>query len=122
MDKSKAAFRSYAITNEPELSDLEVPESIKEAQEEAEQITAEYASLKNHPGWKRIKSDFDKTIASYRSGRSVAAAISKGKSNEQIGDLVRTSNAIADELERIVLNVETASEIVEKKDGRKRRV
>ena len=115
MDKGKQAFRSgYQITEQP---DLEPEEDVKEIESQEERDNANYASLKGHPGWELIKKDFEQTISAYRSGQAVKGAIAQSKTNTEIGELVRTSNAIADELEKIVLTVEGAAIAVE--DGRK---
>jgi hypothetical protein len=74
---------------------------------------ATYASLSGHPGWELIKTNFNDTISRYRSGQTIKGAIQKGLSNEKVGELTRTSNAVADELEAIVLTVETAAAALE---------
>jgi len=79
-----------------------------------EEIINTYASLASHAGWELIKKDFEATINSYRSGKPLQAAI-PNKSLEEIGRLTITTNAIADELEKIILTVETAVAQVEEK-------
>jgi len=116
VDRGKQAFRSgYQITEQPDLE--ETSEDIKEIESQEDRDNANYASLKGHPGWELIKKDFEQTISSYRSGQAIKGAIAQSKTNTEIGELVRTSNAIADELEKIVLTVEGAAIAIE--DGKR---
>ena len=121
MDKSKQAFRSGStLALPPEDLDEKPPEQT-EIDSEQEANNARYASLKGHPGWELIKKDFETTISAYRSGQSIAAAISKGATNEEVGALTRTSNAIADELEKIILTVEAAAAVLEEDNNGRRK-
>ncbi len=108
----KRAFRSTSQTIiDPETIKLrrELTEEDQKEESEEERKVAKYASLKGHPGWEQIKKDFEATIDAYRSGRSLAAAIAKGVTNDELGALTRTANAIADELEQKILTVEGAA-------------
>lgn len=112
-NKGKQAFRSGSTLALPPEELDETPPEQTEIDKEQEETNARYASLKGHPGWELIKNDFQDTISAYRSGRSVAAAIAKGATNEEVGALTRTSNAIADELEKTILTVEAAAAALE---------
>lgn len=118
MDRGKAAFRS---TNQTPFDDrlfMSFDEP-SETEETAEDRIATYASLADHPGWQLIKEDFMQTITTYRSGQAVKAAIERGDSDDKVGKLTRTANAVADELEKIILTVETAvAQMEEKRNGR----
>lgn len=124
MDRGRQALRSSMVVHvDDELAEAppttaEQPE--QEITEQEDRKNEVYASLAENPGWKLIKAEFEDTIAAYRSGRTIMEAISKGISNEKVGELTRTSNAVADELQKIILTVETAVEQVEeKKNGRR---
>ena len=113
MANSKQAFRSGSqLSIPPEDLDQTTPE-VDEIKSEQDRENATFASLNGHPGWELIKQNFTATIARYRSGATIQEAISKGLTNEQVGELTRTSNAVADELEAIVLTVETAAAALE---------
>lgn len=120
MDKSKQAFRSGStLALPPEDLDEKPPEQV-DIDDEQTRENAVYASLKGHPGWELIKKNFMETIAKYRSGAVLKDAIALGKTNEEVGELTRTSNAVADELDQIVLTVEAAAAALEEDtDGRK---
>jgi len=115
MDKGKAAIRgSMRVSFDDNLfTPPEVVENQDIEQEENEIINL-YASLAEHPGWVQIRQDFEATIKAYRSGKTLQQAIPT-KSLEEIGRLTITTNAIADELEKIILTVETAVAQVEEK-------
>lgn len=121
MDRGSQAIRSsMSVHVDDELYNEPIPEPEQEAIETEDKINEVYASLASNSGWKLIKAEFESTIAAYRSGRTIMEAIAKGKTNEQVGQLTRTSNAVADELEMIILKVETAVEQVEIKKSRGR--
>ena len=123
MDRGKQAIRGNmrvsfddSLFEEPEL------EEEQQLREDEDALIATYASLQDHPGWELIKKDFVHTIEAYRSGRAIKTAI-ETKSLEELGRLTITSNAVADELEKIILTVETAVAQVEEKikDGRRKK-
>jgi hypothetical protein len=121
MNKGQSALRgSMRVSFDDTL--YNPPEVIEnqEIEQEEDNIIEVYASLNDHPGWVLIKKDFKNTINSYRSGKPLQQAIPT-KSLEEIGRLTITTNAIADELEKIILTVETAVAQVEEKikDGRR---
>jgi len=121
MDRGKAALRGNMRVSFDEnlFTPPEVVEN-EDFEKEEEGIIDLYASLADHPGWVQIRKDFESTIRSYRSGKPLQQAI-PNKSLEEIGRLTITTNAIADELEKIILTVETAVAQVEEniKNGRK---
>lgn len=117
---SKRAFRSGSTLSLPPEELEEVPQEQADIDQEQERENATYASLQGHPGWELIKKNFTETIARYRSGQTIKAAISQGKTNEEVGELTRTSNAVADELEQIVLTVEAAAAALEETSGRRK--
>ena len=121
---SKKAFRSGSqqLYLPPEELD-DAPQEQVDIDDEQSRENATYASLNGHPGWELIKKNFNETIARYRSGQTIKTAIGAGKTNSEVGELTRTSNAVADELEAIVLTVETAAAALEeeaKEDGQRR--
>ena len=120
MDKSKQAFRSGSQLSMPPEELAEATPEVDEIKSEQDRENATYASLNGHPGWELIKKNFNETVARYRSGLVLKEAISQGKTNSEVGELTRTSNAVADELEAIVLTVETAAAALEeeKSNGR----
>lgn len=81
--------------------------------------TAKLASLKGNPGWELIKREFNVTIEKYRSGKVLQAAIAQGKTNAEVGELTRTTNIVADELEKIVNTVEAAAIALEEDNSGK---
>lgn len=123
-NKAKSAFRGTtqlayepADINEPDADLLEI-----DHQEDVD--TAKLASLRGNPGWELIKKDFEETIARYRSGRVLQEAVKLGKTNAELGELTRTCNIVADELEKIVNTVEAAAVALEdseaeESDGRR---
>lgn len=69
------------------------------------------ASLNDHPGWQMMKKSFEKKIENIRSGAVLAAAILDAEvSDEQLGQLTRTTNLVAAELETLLMTVEAAVE------------
>ena len=107
------AFRSGSTLAMPPEELDETTQDVESIQDEQARENATYASLQGHPGWELIKKNFNETIARYRSGATIKAAISQGKTNAEVGELTRTSNAVADELEAIVLTVEAAAAALE---------
>ena len=121
-NKGKQAFRSGStLALPPEDLDEKPPEQT-EIDDEQTRENATYASLKGHPGWELIKKNFTATIARYRSG-AVLKEVVGHLSLEEIGRKTITTNAVADELEQIVLTVEAAAAALEedKSDVRKRK-
>jgi hypothetical protein len=109
----------YQLTAPPEELD-EVPQEQVEIDDEQQRQTATYASLNGHPGWELIKEHFNETIAAYRSGRLLKDGITS-MSLEELGRKTITTNAIADELEQIVLTVETAAKALEDEPSGRRK-
>lgn len=117
----KRAFRSgYQVALPPEDLDEKPTEQV-EIDSEQDKDNAKYASLNGHPGWELIKKNFNETIARYRSGQVLKAGVAS-MSLEELGRKTITTNAVADELEQIVLTVESAAQALEeeKDDGRRK--
>ena len=122
MNRGQSAIRgNMKVSFDETLLQEPVLEEEQEFEKEEDLIIETYASLNDHPGWVLIKKDFDATIKSYRSGKVLQQAIPT-KSIEEIGRLTITTNAVADELEKIILTVETAVAQVEEKikNGRRK--
>lgn len=122
---SKGAMRSgYQTVLDPTVEKMKADEIKAEENRkfEEEKDTHDYASLKGHPGWELIKKDFQRTIDSYRSGRTIQAAIQAGKSVTEIGQLTMVSNAVADELEHHVQTVEGAALALEENGPKRKRL
>lgn len=124
-DRSNRALRGdFRVHTDNELLSM-VTEDAKQRQDEADQQLSELtaiASLNDHPGWKMLKEKFEKRIAQYRSGETLSAMILTGDvSNEKLGELTRTTNLIAQELETLLITVEASVEArKDELDGRKR--
>ena len=99
----------------------DVTDEQAEIKDEQDREVATYASLMGHPGWELIKKNFNETIARYRSGQVLREGIA-GWTLEELGRKTVTTNAVADELEQIVLTVETAAQALEedKSSGRRK--
>ena len=113
------AFRSGSTLAMPP-EEIDEKDSVnKEIEDEQSHDNALYASLKDHPGWELIKKDFSETIARYRSGAVLKEGVAT-MTLEELGRKTITTNAVADELERIVLTVEMAAAVLEeeKSSGR----
>lgn len=116
----KSAIRSNMMTRiDEEMAEEPVLEPEQEAIAAEERLNEVYASLASNPGWKLIKAEFEETIAAYRSGRVLKEAVAK-LTLEELGRKTVTCNAVADELEKIILTVETAVAQVEEKKARGR--
>ena len=119
--KGQRAFRSTTqLALPPEETEI-IPDEQIEIDKSQNQEFVRYASLKGHPGWELIKDNFMATVSRYRSGAVLKEAI-PNKSLEELGKLTLVTNMVADELEHIVLTVETAAQALEeeKQDGRRK--
>lgn len=107
------AVRSSGLYEEdPELLGLEQAERVEiKKQADKDQIKLnQIKSLKNHPGWIQIKNDIlDKRIQDYKSGESLRLLCNDGKmSNAELGQRLRESMAVADEVQLLVNIIENA--------------
>lgn len=67
------------------------------------------ASLNDHPGFARIRAQLESTIADYRSGAKLRAAMLDADiTNAKLGELTRTTMLVADELQAMLVNVDAA--------------
>src|ERR1035438_386854 len=108
MDRGKSALRgSTQLAMPPEDFEVTPPEQV-EIDHEQDVANAKLASLKGHPGWELIKEEFNDTIERYRSGRVLKDAVAT-LTLEELGRKTVTTNAVADELEKIVYTVEAAA-------------
>ena len=114
MDRGVSAIRSTTRVVEPEPLGEEPISTEQEEKLREDAVLNTYASLADHPGWKQIKKDFEDTIARYRSGQVLKAGI-PNMTLEELGRKTITTNAVADELEQIILTVSTAAEQVAEK-------
>lgn len=120
-NKQATAFRSSTVLAMPPEETEILPDEQKEINDEQDREIATYASLNGHPGWELIKKNFNETVARYRSGQVLKAAIAQKMTNADLGELTRTCNMVADELEQIVLTVETSAIALEEKKTNGRR-
>lgn len=114
------AFRSSTTLAMPPEEIEETTDEQKEIVDEQQREVATYASLQGHPGWELVKKNFNATITRYRSGQVLREGIA-GWTLEELGRKTITTNAVADELEQIVLTVEAAAQALEEdKSGRRK--
>lgn len=120
---SRAIRGDFKVHTDTELVSM-IEEDERARQDEADQQLSELtaiASLNDHPGWKMLKDKFEKRIADYRSGQALAAAILDAEvTNEKLGELTRTTNLVATELETLLITVEASVEArKEELDGKR---
>lgn len=112
MNQGSRAFRNdFQVHTDTEmLSMIEEDRKLREEQQRQElsELTA-IASLSDHPGWKIMKKSFEKKISDIRSGKILSAAILDPEINDtKLGQLTRTTNLVATELEALLTTVEAA--------------
>lgn len=106
-------FRTHVDDEALAMQEADYKERQQSANAELREL-ATLASLNDHPGWQMIRGRLEQVIQDYRSGEKLRGAmLDPTVTNDQLGELTRTTMLVADELDMALKTVDVAVDAME---------
>lgn len=123
MSAHRSGYASLVMDEDMEkMLGLSQTEQDTESEEQEEELAAlsTIASLKDHPGYQKMRDVRLKTISHYRSGAFLKASLTDSSIDDtHFGQLARLGMLVADELEKELNTVEAADEAVQQEKAKR---